>query len=190
MSSNSYKENLVKPVLEASVSKVWEIAVQEWDVFECDEDETAETSCVCGKEGIRYLFEIRNRINGNTMYPIGSRCIRRFGNKDLSSQVGVYEKMFKLYDAIKAGVHIELNSRYFTKKLLVYLLDQGAFPATQYNGQDGENDYRFMLDMFNKRDKSAITSSQQRKISAIIAYSLKPFLARRLNARHNSKVSN
>ena len=92
MSSNSYKENLVKPVLEASVSKVWEIAVQEWDVFECDEDETAETSCVCGKEGIRYLFEIRNRINGNTMYPIGSRCIRRFGNKDLSSQVGVYEK--------------------------------------------------------------------------------------------------
>ena len=45
---------------------------------------------------------------------------------------------------------------------------------------DGTNDYQFMLDMFNKRNKSEITEQQHRKIRGLIAYSIKPFLRERL----------
>lgn len=39
---------------------------------------------------------------------------------------------------------------------------------------------QFMLDMFNKRNKSEITEQQHRKIRGLIAYSIKPFLRERL----------
>jgi len=30
-----------------------------------------QSSCICGKENIKYLFTIKNNINGNSVYPIG-----------------------------------------------------------------------------------------------------------------------
>ena len=50
----------------------------------------------------------------------------------------------------------------------------------KYNDYDGKNDYQFMLDMYNKRNKSNITEQQHRKIRGLIAYSIKPFLRKRL----------
>ena len=44
-------------------------------------------------------------------------------------------------------------------------------------------DYQFMLDMFNKRDKDSITYGQDRKINAVIAFSIKPFLQRRIASK-------
>ena len=172
--SKAYVQNMVIPIVEASLADKWEDAVREWDIYDCDEDEEAETECMCGHEGIRYLFYIRNRHNGRTFGPIGSECIKKFGRQDLSSEVDVLERMFKLYEAIQKREFIELNSTFFSRKFLLYLHQEGAVD---------EGDYSFLLDMFNKRDKDGISIGRQRKINAVIGFRIKPFLARRLASK-------
>lgn len=175
-----YYQNLIKSVLEASTTDKWEIAVREWDIVDCQEDEKHLSECVCGKENLRYLFTIRNRKTGTSLYPIGSTCIEKFGRDDLDSEVNVQLDMYHLVHAIESGERIELTSKYFSKKLLRALYEEGAFAPNQYNGYDEKNDYQFMLDMYNKRNKSNITEQQHRKIRGLIAYSIKPFLRKRL----------
>lgn len=181
--NSAYTKNLIIPIVDASLSDKWEEAVLEWDIIDCEEDKKAETQCMCGHEGIRYLFHIRNRFTGREFDPIGSECIKKFGRKDLSSEVDVQERLFRLYEAMTTDVRITLDSTYFSRKLLMYLLDDDAFRPTQYNGNDGANDYQFLLDMFNRRDKDSISSAQERKINAILAFSIRPYLSAKLAAK-------
>lgn len=174
MASKTYTKNLIVPIVNASVSDQWETAVFEWDIVDCEEDETAETSCMCGHEGIRYCFQIRNRLNGNTFFPIGSECIKKFHNKDLSSDVDVYEKLFKLYEAIRKREFIEIGSKYFSRKLLLYFLEQNVID---------ESGYDFLLKMFNKRDKDCISSRQQSYINRLIGFEIKPHLMSKLTSK-------
>jgi len=71
-----YYRNLIQHVINNSEASNWENVVLEWEVFDCEEDETIQSSCICGKEELRYLFAIRNTRNGNFLYPIGSSCKR------------------------------------------------------------------------------------------------------------------
>lgn len=177
--SSTYYNNLLKRVIEASESDEWDCAVDEWIVLDCEEDFNCSSSCLCGKENLRYLFTIKNELNGNELFPIGSSCIQKFGRKDLDDKTSVYEDMFKLLHAVETNQFISLSPELFSRKLLLYLYEEGAFD-TDYNNYDGETDYLFMLKMFNKRDKSSITRAQQGKISAIIVSSIKPYLIERL----------
>ena len=173
---SKYSDNLFGTVLNASESKVWEQAVTEWEIVDWEEDYFCESSCICGKEEIKYLFTIKNRINGNELYPIGSSCIKKFERNDMREITKLKEEMFRLLHAVEHDEYISLNSDYFSRKLLYALLEDGAFKANIYNDYDGENDYEFMLKMFNKRDKSAITDGQEKKIRAIIVNSIRPYL--------------
>ena len=83
--------------------------------------------------------------------------------------------MFRLYDAIRKREFIELNSDFFSRKLLLYLFEQNALD---------EGDYQFMLDMFNKRDKDSITYGQQRKINAVVGFTSKSYLQRKLAGKY------
>lgn len=177
---SAYAKNLIQRVMDASFGTTWEEAVREWEIVDCEEDEECESYCVCGKEHIRYLYTIRNVETGRQIYPIGSSCIQKFQRDDLEEEIAVMEGMFKLYRAIRNREMIELSSKYFSKKLLWALYEDGAFAPSQYNDFDGHNDYQFMLDMFNKRIKSNITQRQQAKIRGIIAYSIRPYLLRKL----------
>ena len=183
MRTNQYYENLIKRVIDLSESNVWERAVLEWEIFDCEIDDSLTESCVCGKEHLRYLFTIRNIKNGNELYPIGSKCINKFDRDDLDYEVSVYEDMFRLIRAVENNEYIELTSEYFSRKLLGYLLDNDAFEPNEYNDFDGENDYDFMLEMFNKRNKDEIYASRQRKINAIIANSILPFVHSRIKLK-------
>lgn len=178
--NNTYQINLIQKILDKSESNMWNVAVQEWVIDNCKEDPSLQLSCICGKENLRYLFTIRNIKNGNTLFPIGSSCIRKFKRDDLNEKVNIQEKLFKLFHAIEDGSFITLSSEFFSRKLLRYLYDKGIFQANEYNHYDPEIDYKFMLQMFNKRDKTSITLNQQRKISAIIITSIKPYLAKQL----------
>lgn len=181
--SNSYYNNMIRQVLDASYSDYWEEAVYEWEIVDYEEDEGCKSECICGKQGIRYLYTIRNRETQRQLYPIGSSCIRKFERDDMDEEIAVLEGMFNLYRAIRNRERIELSSKFFSKRLLRALYDEGAFPANKYNRFDGFNDYDFMLTMFNKRDKSSITEPQHRKIRGIIAYSIKPFLEQKLKIK-------
>ncbi len=122
-----YRENLIQTVLDNSNSYFWDSAVTEWEIDDCVEDDHNESSCICGKENIRYLFTIRNVVNGNVLHPIDSSCIKKFGRSDLNEQATVSEKLFQLMHCLEEGRFITLNSTFFSRKLLKYLYEDGAF---------------------------------------------------------------
>lgn len=148
-----YVKNLIMTVIDTSESKTWQESVTEWEICDCEEDESCSEECICGKENIKYLYKIRNRINGNTLFPIGSSCIKKFNRNDLNEEASVREGLFKLLHAVDENKYLSLSSDLFSRKLLKYLFKRGAF-NNEYNHYDGANDYEFMLKMFNKRDKS------------------------------------
>ena len=171
------KYNLIKLVIDNSVADNWEDAVEEWDITDEDEDENMESQCVCGKENIKYLFEITNRLNFKKLYPVGSSCIRKFERDDLNEEVNIYEQLFKLSHAIRDGADITLSTEFFSRKLLEWLYEQDAFLPNRYNEYDGYNDYEFMVKMFNKRTDAS--SKQDYKIQKVIEGSIIPFVINR-----------
>lgn len=185
MTTSGYYENLKKNVIEHSQADDWHSAVNEWEIDDVEEDETLTESCVCGKENLRYLFTIRNEFNGKKLYPIGSSCIKKFKRIDLDEEVAVKEQLFKLLHAIENNSFLILSSEFFSRKLLLYLYELGAFKATVYNQYDPRKDYLFMRDMFNKRTEP--TKAQKNKANAIIADSLKPFLRKMLQGKVRRK---
>ena len=82
---DSYR--LTDIVLEASSSKTWDMAVSEWHVVGCYDNGDASADCLCGHEGIRYEFTIKNSVNGNELSPIGSTCILKFKNVELKNEI-------------------------------------------------------------------------------------------------------
>lgn len=180
-----YMENLIFRVIDESEANSWNDAVLEWEIIDCEEDDELSLSCICGKENLRYLYTIRNELNGKVLFPIGSSCIKKFERSDLNEEIIVREGMFKLYRAIRTRTFIELSSEFFSRRLLNALYERGAFRANQYNHYNGENDYLFMVDMFNKRNKDSISAAQQSKINAIIRWSIIPYLESELKFRNN-----
>jgi hypothetical protein len=187
----AYTENLSKQVLEKSFCKTdWHTAVQEWKVTDVEEDEESKSSCICGKENLRYLYTITNSKTNNTLFPIGSRCIQKFERKDLDKYTSITESMFALMHAIRDEKFITLNSEFFSRKLLQELYSRSVFLPNDHNGQNGFNDYKFLLDMFNKKDKDSITEKQKKKIGALVAYVIRPWLEDKFGSKVKSKSDN
>jgi len=176
---------LIKTVLDKSESKNWKDAVTEWEIEDCQEDCSCSTECICGKEGLRYLFTIHNIVNGNRLFPIGSSCIKKFGVAGLNEETSLWEKEFQLYDAVATSSFIDLKGGLFSRKLLKKLYDEGAFAPSDYNDHYPYKDYKFLLDMFNKRE---MTSGQSKRCAAIILSSIKPFILRKLRAKKIAKA--
>jgi len=179
--SSSYYNNLIEKVSHMSQDKDWCSAITEWDIVDCDEDHKSGSTCICGKENLRYRFRIKNMKNNNILYPIGSCCIKKFERNDLNEKTLIQEKLFKLFHAVKEKKYITLSKDLFSRKLLKYLYDEGVFKATKYNRSDPKNDYQFMIKMFNKRKKSEITKEERNKITAIIMSSILPYLKEQLS---------
>lgn len=169
---------LVQRVIKASVSNNWQDAKAEWTVESVEKDVTGSSQCVCGQENLVYLYTIRNIHNGKTLFPIGSQCINQFQEHALNAEVTTYRKLFDLLQAVKNGERIELNTNFFSRKLIQYLYDNGAFEANQYNDYNPRVDYDFLIHMFNKRN--APTYKQQRRINALIYKDIIPFAKERL----------
>jgi len=173
--------NLIKTIIDSSNANNWDSAVLEWDIIDCIEDDSNDSSCVCGKENIKYLYRIENINNGNEVFPIGSTCIKKFGREDLNEKTSISEKMFQLLHAIEDNRFISLTSEFFSKKLLRHFYEEDVFESNHYNRFNPENDYNFMLDMFNKRSEP--TEKQASKIRGIIVVSIKPYLENILNRK-------
>ena len=85
------KFNLIKNVLEHSEeTQDYNIAAFEWDIVDCAL--VRNSVCLCGKENIKYCYTIQNFKNNNVLYPIGSSCIRKFNNDNLTNKTKIYEK--------------------------------------------------------------------------------------------------
>lgn len=181
---SNFFQNLIKEVMDNSESEYWEQAVAEWEIVDVEEDEYLEESCICGKEHLRYLFTIKNKLNGNELYPIGSSCIKKFERDDLRLEVDIKEQLFKLLHAVENNQYLQLSSEFFSRKLLLHLFEIGAFEPNCWNNYNPVDDYRFMLNMFNKRTR---TDKQNKKATAIILGSIKPFLQKKWAGKVKSK---
>lgn len=170
-------ERLFKVIIANSESKDWKNAVKEWSLIDTEEDEFAESECICGKENIRYLHKIKNNINGNIVFPVGSSCIKKFDRSDLNELISVKEKLFRLYHAVENREFLELSPDLFSRKLIKYLYDEGAFVSNNEN-YTAESNYDFFLKMFNKR--SSLTIKEDKKVKAILLNSIKPFIIKQL----------
>lgn len=170
-------ENLKKAIIDNSISKYWQEAVLEWMLIDTEEDEQNESRCICGKENIRYLHRIRNIHNGKELFPIGSTCIKKFDRSDLNELISIKEKLFKLYHAVDNREFLELSPDLFSRKLIKYLYDEGAFKSESAIYSAYSN-YEFFLKMFNKRKEISI--KQDKKVKAILLNNIKPFIQKRL----------
>ena len=171
-------EKLANEVFSKSESKTWASCVVEWVICDCDEDEEASGECVCGQEGLRYMYAIRNVLNGNIIYPIGSECIKKFENELLEDEAKCWAQAYRLTNlAVEYGktkrISISRDKSMFSRKLLAFMYRNGVFKPNEYNEWDGGNDYLFMLDMFNAR---SMTTGQIRKADHVMRESVYPWL--------------
>ena len=169
---NLYTDNLIGTVIGLSVADDWEGARREWEIVGCEIDETHSATCVCGKEGLRYVYTIANTETGETLSPIGSSCIKKFEQSDMDEELAGWQQAIKLMEeAARIGKedYVHLHSGSYSRKLLYFLYEQDAFRPTKYNGYDGYNDYLFLLDMFNG---GFCSEAQERKCQAIIMQSI------------------
>lgn len=173
MSTHNFEE-LRRAVLNASASYHWAQAVDEWQVLSLDEDPTASGVCVCGKTGLVYLYNIENRQTQQALFPIGSSCVRYFGVDELNLSVNVLRRLLDLRAAFAAGERVELTKQFFTRAVLADLWESGAFPPNEYNRGNGDNDYRFLVDLFNRRTE--ITDNESKKVWVLLNRTIGPFV--------------
>lgn len=163
-------------VVGSSEADQWDTAVLEWRVIDLREDPAGEGVCVCGQQNLVKLFRIQNSRNGEELFPIGSHCINHFGQRDLDRDVSLLADLLTLRAALQDGVHITLTGEYFSRAMLEYFNDNDVFFADAWNGGDSEGEYLFMVKMFNKHDKDAITGPQRRKVSVLLRRKIEPFV--------------
>lgn len=173
MAVNSF-ETLKKVIEDNSVADEFFRAVHEWTVTAVEEDPLQEGECVCGQQHLRYMYTIQNLNSGLPLEYIGSTCVEHFQSSQLNLQVTVFRGLFDLRKKILASEQVSLNAD-FSREILRWLYEEDAFPATQFNGNDGANDYQFLLDMFNKR--SDISQGRKNKIRGLLHYTVKPFIS-------------
>lgn len=53
---------------------------------------------------------------------------------------------------------------------------RGSLPGRPVERGDGENDYQFLQDMFNKRNKDDLSRKQEAKICQMLKYKVVPFV--------------
>ena len=159
------RQGLVAAVIEASVADTWVDAVIEWDVDGVEEDDSARYSCLCGQQGLRYIYRIANVENGNRLVPIGSECIRKFGRPVMVTAAKRLRLLVEMRRLVRSGRPLDLK-RDLTRARLAALHDGGAFGPSEWNGGNGSSDYRFLLEMFNRRREPS--ERQGWKIAALL----------------------
>jgi hypothetical protein len=44
------------------------------------------------------VYRIRNKVNGNNLYPVGSKCIQLFENDDMNDDMKILNNKFKIFN--------------------------------------------------------------------------------------------
>lgn len=181
----NYSDDFIREILDNSKSKEWKSAVLEWEIVGCFEDKKQQESCICGKERLRYLYEIKNKKTGQIIFPIGSSCIKKFDRHELDEDVDIFKQIANLLTKFSKNKTVQLNSENFSKKLFTFIMQRGAFKPNQYNGYNASSDYKFMIDMFNKRTE--LTENQRKKVNAILYFTIRPFLEKNFKINIETK---
>lgn len=123
----------------------WWTAVKEWSIdgYKCDMAKIS--SCVCSKTGLKILFRIKNDINGNIIFPIGSTCIKRFKRTDLNNNVEVYEKFCALLNSFEENNdedEVTVDTEHFSRRSIDFYQSKGVIDSYEW---------RFLKGIFNRK---------------------------------------
>lgn len=156
------RNTLTNAVIARSRAGAWEWARLEWRVQGVSR--SGVDTCVCGQTGLVHVFAVENTLTGARLDPIGSHCIKHFGSHEMNDQLKDLTNLLELEAVVGRGP-LDLKADLNRSKLAT-LYTHGAFGPSEWNGGDGYNDYRFLLDMFNKR----IPPSQRQgwKVAALL----------------------
>ncbi|MEV7933687.1 hypothetical protein [Curtobacterium sp. NPDC089185] len=172
MASHNF-QSLRAAVIAGSRASTWAAPVAEWEVAGLEEEPTSTGTCVCGNTGLRYLYAIRNPGTGHELAPIGSVCVEYFEVPELTEGVSALRRPFDLRAAYVNLRPVALTTEYSSRALLADLWENGAFPDNGYRN-NGENDYRFLLDWFNSH--SAPSQKERRKIWVLVNRTIPQFV--------------
>ena len=172
-----HHQTFVNTIVDSSKSMYFKKAILEWDITDWFDSRQNTRQCICGKQNIRYLYTIKNKINQKSLDPVGSSCIKKFEREDLNEKINLQKSLFLLYEKIEKKEFITLKND-FTRKSLKYLNSQSIFTPSKFNNFNSENDYEFLLDMFNMRKKPS--DKQQSKIKKLIYSYIIPYLRKTL----------
>jgi hypothetical protein len=101
-------------------------AIREWDIVD-DSEQIECIDCICGHKNIKYTYTIKNRVNDNILYPLGSSCIKKFECKELLEQLTtatnknkIFKNTGKKHDGKTYAEICEKDPQY-----IAYLLNNG-----------------------------------------------------------------
>lgn len=172
-----YSARVCESILPLSIGASLPEAFEEWRFSgkTCDHEEPSETCQLCGKEGLRYHFEIANDLTSSKLW-VGSHCIlafdvgvyeqgQRLGAEDAARLLEKRVQQMRLESCLKALATLaatESNSilsgalAFYQKNK--YLTPRYAFVVfwrLQQNGVDHDPSF-FKIGMKKKRDKEAL----------------------------------
>jgi len=176
MAGTSNFQVLRQAVIDVSTADRWKSALLEWEVTSVEEHPTSDGECVCGQTNLLWMYTITNTGTGQELFPIGSSCVNHFGRTDLNQQVAVFQKLVDLRNAARAGERITVATEHFSRAVIDYLYESGAFTPDQYNHFDGWNDWHFLRTMFGRRDKSTIEARHRWRAKKLIELKVIPFV--------------
>lgn len=116
--NNQYK--FFKKVMELSESKKWNEAKKEWEQIEITEVDNEEDygECICGKNPIKEMIQMFNKLNHNEII-VGNCCINRFfGIKGFNKIFGAIKKG-KINKAIIEDVYSKKRINYWEYNFLI-----------------------------------------------------------------------
>lgn len=131
---------LMDAVIANSVASSWGEARREWEPAGGDLVQEANAQCICGQQGLVYLFRILNPLTGVLLEPIGSDCIRYFEDEALDDEVLTLTALWEMEALVAA--HVPLDLKHLSRAKIALLYECGAITFREYE---------FLLDMFNRR---------------------------------------
>lgn len=82
--------------MQRSQAREFSEAAQEWYISAFDDEHW--DACVCGQQDILFCYTIRNRDTSAVLSPIGSNCIKRFGNGAMSTEMSILSQRNKVFN--------------------------------------------------------------------------------------------
>ena len=162
-------------VVELSIADNWEEAKMEWTKAELVKiDADRKQSCLCGHKSLKKVFAItRNDGSGIELSPIGSSCIEKFENEELTKSIKRAEKTYKL----KKNLKFEDLREVMDEEMLEDFYSRGYFKEDKENEFNPWNDYiLFKMALSRKNEERQLAYNKIERIIYVINDYLHPEL--------------
>lgn len=167
--------NLQTIVISLSLADNWEEARQEWTRVKLEKiDKTMESKCLCGKAHLQKVYSVsRTDLSNIMLSPIGSSCIKKFQNKELTKSLKKAEREYRLrtnsdFSSLKEIMDLDSLDEYYQK---------GYFKADRGNHFDPWNDYQlFKLALSGKQADRQLAFHKIERILYVVNDYLRPEL--------------